>query len=131
MKDPYFNEPGFERYQGTERGDEYSRKYNLQIEHATLNYAIREQLRKPSDHFKVNRRLEVFDFMFFLCFQEVIEKHLWLKREAILKQARAWIDNMRNDFGDDKLSKRKDVFAFEAGFNPATQVRKFQKFDLI
>ncbi|KAF1748227.1 hypothetical protein GCK72_024694 [Caenorhabditis remanei] len=109
VKDPYFNEPGFERYQGTERGDEYSRKYNLQIEHATLNYAIREQLRKPSDHFK-----------------EVIEKHLWLKREAILKQARAWIDNMRNDFGDDKLSKRKDVFAFEAGFNPATQERLIQ-----
>ncbi|ULT82976.1 hypothetical protein L5515_018160 [Caenorhabditis briggsae] len=106
VKDPYFNEPGFERYQGTERGDEYSRKYNLQIEHATLNYAIREQLRKPSEHFK-----------------EVIEKHLWLKREKILKQANAWISNMKNDFGDEKMSKRKDVFAFETGFNPATQER--------
>ncbi|CCD61841.3 putative ubiquitin-conjugating enzyme protein 17 [Caenorhabditis elegans] len=106
VKDPYFNEPGFERYQGTDRGDEYSRKYNLQIEHATLNYAIREQLKKPSEHFK-----------------EVIEKHLWLKREAILKQAQAWIDNVSNDFGDDKMSKRKDVFAFETGFNPATQER--------
>ncbi|CAL2050412.1 unnamed protein product [Caenorhabditis brenneri] len=106
VKDPYFNEPGFERYQGTERGDEYSRKYNLQIEHATLNYAIREQLRKPSEHFR-----------------EVIEKHLWLKREAILKQAEAWIQNVKNDFGDDKTSKRRDVFAFETGFNPQTQER--------
>uniref|UniRef100_A0A8R1HU69 UBC core domain-containing protein n=1 Tax=Caenorhabditis japonica TaxID=281687 RepID=A0A8R1HU69_CAEJA len=106
VKDPYFNEPGFERYQGTERGDEYSRKYNLQIEHATLNYAIREQLRKPSEHFK-----------------EVIEKHLWLKKDAILKQANAWIENVRQDFGDDKHNKRKDVFAFETGFNPLTQER--------
>lgn len=58
VKDPYFNEPGFERYQGTDRGDEYSRKYNLQIEHATLNYAIREQLKKPSEHFKVGKIYE-------------------------------------------------------------------------
>ena len=53
MKDPYFNEPGFEKYQGTEKGDDYSRKYNLQIEHATLQYAIREQLKNPPEHFKV------------------------------------------------------------------------------
>uniref|UniRef100_A0A1I7TC69 UBIQUITIN_CONJUGAT_2 domain-containing protein n=1 Tax=Caenorhabditis tropicalis TaxID=1561998 RepID=A0A1I7TC69_9PELO len=109
VKDPYFNEPGFERYQGTERGDEYSRKYNLQIEHATLNYAIREQLKKPSEHFR-----------------EVIEKHLWLKRDAILKQAEDWIQNVKNDFGDDKTSKRRDVFAFETGFNPQTQERVVQ-----
>ncbi|CAI2357378.1 unnamed protein product [Caenorhabditis sp. 36 PRJEB53466] len=109
VKDPYFNEPGFERYQGTERGDEYSRKYNLQIEHATLNYAIREQLKKPSEHFK-----------------EVIEKHLWLKKDAILKQAHDWIMNVRQDFGDEKHNKRKDVFAFETGFNPLTQERVIQ-----
>lgn len=54
VKEPYFNEPGFEKYQGTEKGEDYSRKYNLQIEHATLTYAIRDQLRNPPEHFKVS-----------------------------------------------------------------------------
>ncbi|PIO72107.1 ubiquitin--protein ligase [Teladorsagia circumcincta] len=52
VKEPYFNEPGFEKYQGTEKGDDCSKKYNLQVEHATLNYAIRAQLENPPHYFK-------------------------------------------------------------------------------
>lgn len=53
MKEPYFNEPGFEKYQGTEEGEGYSKRYNLQIGYATLIYAIREQIKKGPSYFKV------------------------------------------------------------------------------
>lgn len=53
VRDPYFNEPGFEKYQGTTKGDECSQKYNLQVEHATLVYAIRNQLRNGPEYFRV------------------------------------------------------------------------------
>lgn len=54
VKEPYFNEPGFEKYQGTERGEGNSKRYNLQIEHATLTYAIREQVRNGPPYFKAS-----------------------------------------------------------------------------
>ncbi|ETN69399.1 hypothetical protein NECAME_05254 [Necator americanus] len=60
VKDPYFNEPGFEKYQGTEKGDEYSRRYNLQIEHAIINYAIKEQLKNPPEYFKCSEPVGAF-----------------------------------------------------------------------
>ncbi|CAI5455389.1 unnamed protein product [Caenorhabditis angaria] len=102
VKDPYFNEPGFEKYQGTEKGEDYSRKYNLQIEHATLNYAIKEQLHSSSSHFK-----------------EIIRKHCWLRREAILKQAQTWLASVKRDMHEDRAHKRKESINFEMG-NPSS-----------
>uniref|UniRef100_A0A915EKM1 UBC core domain-containing protein n=1 Tax=Ditylenchus dipsaci TaxID=166011 RepID=A0A915EKM1_9BILA len=49
---PYFNEPGFEKFQGTLKGDDFSRKYNLHIENATLIYAIMEQYENAPPYFK-------------------------------------------------------------------------------
>lgn len=53
VKDPYFNEPGFERYIGTDKGAQLSNAYNQQLQHATLHYAILEQLRHPPEYFRV------------------------------------------------------------------------------
>ncbi|VDK45596.1 unnamed protein product [Cylicostephanus goldi] len=106
VKHPYFNEPGFEKYQGTEKGDDYSRKYNLQIEHATLNYAIRDQLKNPSEYFK-----------------KVILRHFWLKRHAIIKQAKNWIVEMRKDVAEaERNPKRRESLTFESLYNPYQQV---------
>ncbi|EYC38810.1 hypothetical protein Y032_0693g1590 [Ancylostoma ceylanicum] len=111
VKDPYFNEPGFEKYQGTEKGDDYSRKYNLQIEHATLNYAIRDQLKNPPEYFK-----------------KVIQRHFWLKRHAIIKQAKNWMVEMRKDATESERNpKRRESLTFETLYNPYHQERSIQQ----
>ncbi|KAL6724186.1 hypothetical protein Aduo_019097 [Ancylostoma duodenale] len=111
VKDPYFNEPGFEKYQGTEKGDDYSRKYNLQIEHATLNYAIRDQLKNPPEYFK-----------------KVIQRHFWLKRHAIIKQAKNWMVEMRKDATEaERNPKRRESLTFETLYNPYHQERSIQQ----
>ncbi|KAL3073195.1 hypothetical protein niasHT_035471 [Heterodera trifolii] len=83
VRHPYFNEPGFEKLQGTSRGDELSRKYNLCIENATLNYAIYEQWKNGPPYFT-----------------DVIRRHFWLKRHAVIRQAERWLkevtENVRN-----------------------------------
>ncbi|GMT32399.1 hypothetical protein PFISCL1PPCAC_23696, partial [Pristionchus fissidentatus] len=110
VKEPYFNEPGFEKYQGTEKGEEYSRKYNLQIMHATLTYAIRDQLRNGPD-----------------CFKKVIQRHYWLKRHAIIEQAKKWLVEMKRDALDaEKSSKRKDSVSFDQIYTPFAQERTIQ-----
>jgi baculoviral IAP repeat-containing protein 6 len=76
VKHPYFNEPGFERHQNTAKGDESSRKYNFNIEQATLIHALYGQFRNPPVYFK-----------------EVIMRHFWIKRHDIIKQAEKWLMN--------------------------------------
>ncbi|VDM53468.1 unnamed protein product [Angiostrongylus costaricensis] len=111
VKDPYFNEPGFEKYQGTEKGKDYSRKYNLKIEHATLNYAIRDQLKNPPEYFK-----------------KVIQRHFWLKRHAIIEQAKQWIAQIKKDaLETDRSLKRKESISFESLCNPNHQERSIQQ----
>uniref|UniRef100_A0A1I7X452 UBIQUITIN_CONJUGAT_2 domain-containing protein n=1 Tax=Heterorhabditis bacteriophora TaxID=37862 RepID=A0A1I7X452_HETBA len=111
VKDPYFNEPGFEKYQGTEKGDDYSRKYNLQIEHATLNYAIKDQLKNPPQYFK-----------------KVIQRHFWLKRHAIIEQAKNWMAEMRKDATEmERNPKRRESLTLETLYNPYHQERSIQQ----
>uniref|UniRef100_A0A914PKG3 Uncharacterized protein n=1 Tax=Panagrolaimus davidi TaxID=227884 RepID=A0A914PKG3_9BILA len=76
VKHPYFNEPGFERHQGTARGDESSRKYNFNIEQANLIHALYGQFKNPPVYFK-----------------DVIMRHFWIKRDDIIKQAEKWLMN--------------------------------------
>lgn len=83
VKQPYFNEPGYEKFQGTWNGKELSESYNLQIENATLIYAIMEQLNNSPAYF---------------C--EVIRRHFWLKRNAILRQAERWLQDITQKIRD-------------------------------
>lgn len=39
---------------GTAKGADFSKKYNLQIEHATLQFGIKDQLKRPPEHFRVS-----------------------------------------------------------------------------
>ncbi|CEF69615.1 Ubiquitin-conjugating enzyme, E2 domain and Ubiquitin-conjugating enzyme/RWD-like domain-containing protein [Strongyloides ratti] len=111
VKEPYFNEPGFEKYRGTEKGDSFSKKYNLQIEHATITYAIRDQIVQPSKHF-----------------ESVIKRHFWLKRHAIIKQAHRWVVEMRKEIADmNKPTKKRDSFCFDTVYNPVIQEKVIQQ----
>jgi len=89
VKEPYFNEPGFERYIGTEKGQHLSNAYNQQLQHATLHYAILEQLKQPPEYFK-----------------DVIRRHFWLKRDAIREQAHQWLRTAQADAA--AYAKEKD-----------------------
>ncbi|KAL3990646.1 Ubiquitin-conjugating enzyme family protein [Acanthocheilonema viteae] len=92
VKDPYFNEPGFEKYQGTEKGNKYSKHYNRQIEYATLTYAIREQIKNGPHHFK-----------------DVIKRHFWLKRHSVIDQAQNWLREMSKYAVEIEKQPRKNM----------------------
>uniref|UniRef100_A0AAF5PKY3 Ubiquitin-conjugating enzyme family protein n=2 Tax=Wuchereria bancrofti TaxID=6293 RepID=A0AAF5PKY3_WUCBA len=106
VKEPYFNEPGFEKYQGTEKGDGYSRRYNLQIEYATLAYAIREQIRNSPPYFK-----------------DVIKRHFWLKRQSVIEQAQNWLREMNKyTINIEKHSRKTVLLPFDTATSFLAQV---------
>lgn len=52
VPEPYFNEPGYEQYRGTPYGDQKSLTYSANIQVATVQWAMVNQLRNPSPCFK-------------------------------------------------------------------------------
>jgi len=50
--EPYFNEPGYEKSRGTDAGECNSREYNAGIQIATVEWAMLDQIRRPSACFK-------------------------------------------------------------------------------
>ncbi|KRY52057.1 putative ubiquitin-conjugating enzyme protein 17 [Trichinella britovi] len=76
VKEPYFNEPGFEKYICTDKGQHLSKSYNQQLNHATLQLAIVEQLRKPPE-----------------CFKDIILRHFWFKKDSVRQQAQQCLND--------------------------------------
>ncbi len=62
IPEPYFNEPKFKESRGTAEGNENSRNYNLNIRHATVNWAMLDQLKNPSPCFKL---VIIYWYMYF------------------------------------------------------------------
>uniref|UniRef100_A0A2K6VVG0 UBC core domain-containing protein n=1 Tax=Onchocerca volvulus TaxID=6282 RepID=A0A2K6VVG0_ONCVO len=107
VKEPYFNEPGFEKYRGTEKGDNFSKHYNLQIEYATLTYAIGEQVKNGPPYFK-----------------DVIKRHFWLKRHSVIEQAQNWLGKITQYAAQIKKHSRKNfLLPFETATNFLAQER--------
>ena len=79
VKEPYFNEPGYDRTRGTRQGDESSARYNNNLRLATLRHAIVGPLRNPP------KGLE-----------EVTKRHFGMCRQRILLQAKIWTMEARN-----------------------------------
>lgn len=52
VPDPYFNEPGYEQYRGTQYGDQKSLTYNANLYVATVQWAMLDQLQNPTPCFK-------------------------------------------------------------------------------
>lgn len=70
----YFNEPGYEQARGTPDGERFNEGYSNIVRYATVKYAILGQLQSPSAVFK-----------------NVILRHLYHKKEEILKQCDEWV----------------------------------------
>lgn len=67
--DPIANEPGWESKVGTPKGQ----RYNLSIQHACMLYAMKWHLAEPP-----------------YGFEQVVQSHFYLRKEAILKQIDEW-----------------------------------------
>ncbi|XP_070507826.1 dual E2 ubiquitin-conjugating enzyme/E3 ubiquitin-protein ligase BIRC6-like [Chironomus tepperi] len=78
VSDPYFNEPDFQKLRGTEIGELKSRLYKCKTYYLTVQFAIIEQICKPSP-----------------CFIDVIYTHFWLKRNEIFKQVKNWMEEAK------------------------------------
>jgi len=73
VPDPYFNEPGYEREIGTQKGESKSRQYNMQVREDCVRWAMVDMLKKPLPEFA-----------------ELIKKHFELRRELIMQEIQAW-----------------------------------------
>lgn len=74
VPEPYYNEPGWERYMGTKDGDRRSREYNKVRERGTVAYAIIEMLENPPAAFK-----------------DVIKNHFRLQADRVLSNVARWM----------------------------------------
>ncbi len=72
---PYFNEPGYERDYGTERGKKLSDEYNEPLHFHTIELAMIDQIKNGPPEYK-----------------EVINQHFKLKKDDILATCQVWID---------------------------------------
>lgn len=50
VEQPYFNEPGYEKFYGTQRGDIMSKEYNRAIRLFTMTYAMADLIEKPEQY---------------------------------------------------------------------------------
>lgn len=71
----YFNEPGFEQEAGTPDGERRNEGYSNIVRYGNVKFAMLGQLKNPSKGFET-----------------VIKRHFYLKKEAMLKTCRRWVD---------------------------------------
>ena len=76
---PYFNEPGYERYINTERGNTENRKYNENLYPNIIKYTMIEQIKNPP-----------------IGYEEVVKLHFKMKKEEIMITTQKWIDSVKN-----------------------------------
>lgn len=68
VPEPYFNEPGYENWIGSDYGSKQSANYNQNIRIHSIKHAMIDQLRNPYPEF-----------------EDVIKTHFFLKKDRILE----------------------------------------------
>ncbi|KAL7076726.1 hypothetical protein ACQ4LE_003795 [Meloidogyne hapla] len=79
VNEPYFNEPGYERWRNSPAGQQASREYDANIMQMCVRWAMVEQIRNPPK-----------------AFTEIVRSHFWMKRDEICDQVEAWIEDIQN-----------------------------------
>ena len=93
VEQPYFNEPGYERYIKTEEGKKSSDDYNEPLKIATIKWAINDMIKFPPSGM-----------------EEVIKQHFKFKKDEIIKTTTKWYNDM-------KENKSNNIIAFESVYN--------------
>ncbi|XP_019628918.1 PREDICTED: uncharacterized protein LOC109473492 [Branchiostoma belcheri] len=85
ISDPMYNEPGYDGMKGTAETEEQSAKYNNKLQVDTVRWAMLHQIRQPP-----------------VGFEDVIRRHFFLQKEAVLQQCCRWLRDCRDE---EKLPK--------------------------
>jgi len=86
VDEPYFNEPGYEREIGTERGKQNSMEYNDTIRYETVRLTMVDMLRnKPPEY------------------EDFITEHFKMKKDEIIMTVSKWVDESKNKDRFNKL----------------------------
>lgn len=78
---PFFNEPGWESYYGTDYGNNMNKQYNNYVRYYTMCHAMYDILVEPSIYTE---------------FRTVINKHFSIKKDYILNICKKWVDEAQN-----------------------------------
>lgn len=70
----FYNEPGYEGEVGTEEGEAKNEAYCNVVRYGNIMYAMIENIKNPPKGF-----------------EEVIKRHFYIKKNAILKEVDKWI----------------------------------------
>jgi len=73
VADPFFNEPGYQKIEGTPNGRTQSINYNKNIQAGTVRYAMIQTLKSPSP-----------------VFADIIHEHFKLKAKEIIETVTSW-----------------------------------------
>ena len=104
VDEPYYNEPGYEREQGTEKGERKNLAYSNVVRYGNVRYAMLGQLQSPPVGFEV-----------------VLRRHFFLKRGSVIETCDRWVAEANNTEG-----LKPDYTGLVMDHNP-TIVSKFQK----
>jgi ubiquitin-protein ligase len=86
IEQPYFNEPGYESYINTPKGQSDSEKYNNRIRYYTMQHAMNNLIKNNE----------------YPQFTEVIKEHFKIKKDRILKECQKWVNS-----APEKVTKEK------------------------
>jgi len=79
VDDPYFNEPGYEKYMKDEKFIKASKDYNEEKQQHTIQLAMINMIKNPIPGF-----------------EDVVKEHFTKKKEEILNRMEIWIQNAKN-----------------------------------
>jgi len=113
VNDPYFNEPGYERWRNTPAGQQASREYDANIRHQMVRWAMIEMLKHPPH-----------------AFADIVKRHFWLKRDEICEQVEGWIEETQINVTS-KGSNNKTLSAYVSGLKKQYELLKdeFEKME--
>jgi ubiquitin-protein ligase len=75
IEEPYFNEPGYERYRNTDAGNKKNKEYNESRRMETIRWAINDKIKNPPDAIK--------DF---------VKQHFEMKKDELKEITQKWVD---------------------------------------
>jgi baculoviral IAP repeat-containing protein 6 len=75
VENPYFNEPGYESKMHTAQGIASNKEYSENIRYRTMEWAILDQLKHPSNGF-----------------EEVVRTHFKIKKNDVLDECLKWVN---------------------------------------
>lgn len=91
IEEPYFNEPGHERFIGSSQGKDANKSYNANIRYYTMCSTIRDLVKNPT---------------LYPHFEDVIRLHFKLKKQRVLDTCKKWVNDAPSNIKD----KCKKVF---------------------